>query len=149
MKTRKLVYPILLVLIVFSFSYCKKYEEGPTISVVPKNQRVANAWTLEAKFKNGTEQQVSDVERKSTLTLTADGKAEGKYTDGSFSYSGDGTWEFSEDKEEITIIITYSGFGMSGTDNKTYKILKLKSNELWLEYIDGDGDKIEYHYEPA
>lgn len=149
MKTKKVLFYLFLLTFSFSASFCSKYEEGPTVSFIPKTQRIANTWSLDARFKNGTEESLSSSDMKTTLTFTEDGDAEGAYTDGGFTYKGTGTWEFSDDKEEITVVITYSGFGFSITDEKTYKILKLKSDELWLEYTEDDGDKMEYHFEPA
>jgi hypothetical protein len=119
---------------ILSFTGCKKYPDGPTISLASKKARFANTWKISAILINGVEQSFYS-------SSTWDVKKDGTWIDTDVSSSDTGTWAFSSDKESVTI---------SYTDNSsadTYKILKLKSKELWLEETSGT-DKFEVHYEP-
>jgi hypothetical protein len=58
--------------------------------------------------------------------------------------TGSGTWEFNDDQTEVITKITYV---LGGTETDTFKILRLKEEELWLEN-NQDGDVVETHYEP-
>jgi len=131
-------------LVIFSafiliFSSCGKYEDGPALSVIPKKSRVANIWKIEKVF-------VNDVDRTSLyeafistykLELTKDEKLTETYTNTLGSVSENGTWELTNSNEDIT-------FTISGTKT-TYKIMRLKMNEMWLERTDA-GQKFTRHY---
>jgi len=103
---------------------CKKYQKGPRLSICSKKARVVAKWEFEINPDNNT------VSWRSTFG-------------GSTMYIGDiveltkdmkvlwngldyGTWAFDDDKEEI-VINTASG-------NKFWYIIKLKNNNLWVEY---------------
>jgi hypothetical protein len=58
--------------------------------------------------------------------------------------TGSGTWEFNNDKTDVITKITYT---IGGTETDTFKILRLKEVELWLEN-NQDGNVVETHYEP-
>lgn len=118
-------------------SSCGKYEDGPKISFATKKGRMVNTWKLVAVFEDGVQQptistEVRDIKKDGTFTETQ----------GSSSYVG--TWSFSSDKESVTF--TENG----GSYSITYKILRLKSKELWLEYMftySIYSYTLEYHYE--
>jgi hypothetical protein len=46
-----------------------------------------------------------------------------------------------------TEVITKITYALGGTEIDTFKILRLKEEELWLENNE-DGDVVETHYEP-
>ena len=116
---------LLVVLVGFSFSSCKKYEEGPALSFRSKKARVVNKWIVE---------KATDLYDNIDIT--------GEYTNLNleFADNGDylendsklGTWDLDKDKEYIVVI--------QNPDTFKYRIIKLKekslivetqSNELW------------------
>jgi len=67
------------------------------------------------------------------------------WVSGSQSTTIEGTWEFDDSKEHLITKFSYSLLGQTTTTTVTYKILRLKSNEMWLEEQDGD-DTYKYYY---
>ena len=131
---------VLMSLAVFAFVFvgCKKYEEGPTISLASKKSRVVNTWTIEKWIDNGT-----DITQAYLLLypdFTVDMKKDNTYI---LTYTGSlsetGTWDFDSKKEHI--VRTPSG----GSSATSYEIIRLKSNELWVKEVDGS-DVTEIHY---
>ena len=120
---------------------CKKYEEGPFISLRTKTERIANTWRVDEYFLNNTNQ-TSTIDTwmpNYTQTFTK----EGTYSYHTNFFDGSGTWDFIDQKEKIRIVVS-SSFGDDITD---IYILKLKEKELWYYYLDGN-DKHEFHLIP-
>lgn len=121
----KLLFSVLS--LVFIFTACNKYEEGPKFSLLTKKARISGTWKLEKTIDaDGTVEYHNDTER---MTIEKDGTV--KFTEDGFSING--SWEFISDKEAISFII--SVFGESVVENFT--ILRLKNKELWLKDSDG------------
>lgn len=139
---KNLFYILLVGLI--TFSACKKYEEGPGISLRSKSSRLEGDWKAEEFYINGEKQEEDPNEEEHVTTFTKDGK----YIQKEGQHQTEGTWEFVNDKEEIKVYMTDTSSGMTFTYDFTYKILKLKNNELWLELTIGS-DKYEIHMVPA
>ena len=129
----KIVAVVSVVIFVWAISSCK-YDDGPKISLATKKSRVANVWKIEKSFTNGSENlcdQVCKNERdKFIIVLTKDGNVmvKGELLDQ--SYESFGEWQFSSDKTEIGIKMKCRA------EFDYYKILRLKSEELWTEYTD-------------
>lgn len=119
-----------------SFTGCNKYEDGPTISLLPKKMRLVNEWETEKVFYNGVEQAASASWENETVEFKSNGDYVYTSTSGSSSSSITGSWEFDNNKEELLITTTIIGL----TNSSKSKILRLKSNELWLEYTDALGN---------
>ena len=115
---------------------CKKYDEGPALSLKSKKSRVANEWKIEYAydFKDG-EDETADYFGE-TWEFSKDGEWLER-ENGSIDKSG--TWEFVSDKETLKIVRTGTG---SSTDH--YDILKLKEKEMWLK-----DDEDELHLVPT
>ena len=118
---------------ILSFTGCGKYEDGPSLSLKTKKGRITNQWKLTAELYNGTPQslisnEVIDIKKDDTFVITWGSSSE------------TGTWAFSSDKESVTFTPNNS------SSANTYKILRLKSNELWLQEIYGSST-YEYHYD--
>lgn len=99
----------------FTFTGCKKYEEGPGLSLRSKKSRLVNEWKLDkliSSSSSSTPEMTMDIKRDGTVTIT--------YS----SSSSERKWDLSSSKESLTITGTTSG--------TTYDIIKLKSKELWL-----------------
>ncbi len=67
------------------------------------------------------------------------------WVNGSQTTKSEGAWEFYDSKEHLGTKFTYTYLGQSTTVTTSYKILRLKSNEMWLEEVDG-GDTYKYYY---
>ena len=123
---------IFLGLTIFSIQGCKKYSEGPLISLKSRTERVANTWKVDNYKINGTDYTSLLTDYTETFTK-----------EGNYSYTweildGSGTWVFQNNDMEIRI---------TGTDNQsseTLIILKLEEKQFWYYYMDGN-DKKEFH----
>jgi hypothetical protein len=136
----------LLLLSLVGVSGCKKYPDGPTISLLPKSWRLEENWKKQKVYKNGTD--ISDLSASKTKSESFNIKKDGSFTydatltSGSISYAG--TWAFSSDKTVVYFTYVYG----SNYQNDTYLILRLKEDDLWMRWIDPSGDEYEYHYVP-
>lgn len=132
-----------LVLGGIAFTACKKYEDGPGLTVLTKTQRVAGTWELEAYLENGVDK-TTDY-RQFVTSETNEFTKDGAYTMSANTILGTvndaGTWEFINDKLEIK---TQSN--TAGADPDTMVILKLKSKEMWVTEKTPGSTVEEYHY---
>jgi hypothetical protein len=141
MKSLKLFSFALLAVVVVLGTSCGKYEEGPGFSLMTKNARVAGVWKLEKYVSaNGTVTN-AEADDNTTFEFTKDGSVIITYMDGGVSFTVNGTWEFTKDKEYIKTTTTF--FGQTSVDE--VKILRLTNKEFWT--VDDDGD--ETHLIPA
>lgn len=117
----------ILAVVVFIMPSCGKYEEGPAFSLLPKKSRVANIWKIEKVFVNDVDQTDAFQEFINTykLELTKDELINESYTTTLGTFTEQGTWAFENGTDQIA-------FTISG-DKEVYKIIRLKSNEMWLE----------------
>ncbi|HEV7231192.1 MAG TPA: hypothetical protein VGO45_07690 [Bacteroidia bacterium] len=136
----------LLLLSLGCISGCKKYPDGPAISLLPKSWRLEENWKKQKVYKNGTD--ISDLYLAKTKSESFNIKKGGAFTydatnsSGSISYSG--TWAFSTDKT----VVYFSYYYGANYLNDSYLILRLKEDDLWMKWIDPSGDEYEYHYVP-
>ncbi len=132
---------VISIIAIFAFSSCGKYEDGPAFSLASKKSRLVNVWQLDKAFENGVEVQLSADDKDDYMEFTKDNKIKATIVSGSQSTTVEGTWEFDSKKENIITKITVMGI----TIEQTLKILRLKSNELWVEEKDGN-DVHKYYY---
>jgi hypothetical protein len=136
MKTGKLVLGLSLITAI-TFASCKKYEEGPVISLRSKKERVANTWQIEVAYNDGED--VTEEYDEYTVKFTKDGDAElaALYSWGGFSYEYEtnGTWSFMNNSEELEV--DYE----DDDADEVYQILKLEEDELWLR-VKGEEDEL-------
>lgn len=123
---------VLFLVFALSFTGCGKYEEGPSFSLRSRTNRVVNTWAIDRVF----------IEDKDASTLmqgfinsyriefTKDDRVIEKYTSDIGTHTNLGTWRFEDSYARI--LINYSG------RVKSYKILRLASDEMWLEEMDND-----------
>ena len=120
--------------LVVIFTGCKKYEEGPAISLTPRAERIANTWVIEKATSEGND--VTENFDQYEIYFTSDGDSElsADYEVFGITYSTEtqGTWEFQNDDENLAVDYADDDF-----DN-TYQILKLTEEELWLREIGQD-----------
>lgn len=143
MKTHKKLFSAAILCVfasttLFFSEGCKKYEDGPALSLRTKTHRVVNTWKIEQYLVNDTN--VTD-----SLRITS--YKENYNDDGSWSRSyivnGDtatinstGTWAFANKKEELALSCTDSVQVMQGVyiSPASLKILRLKEKELWYSF---------------
>ncbi|MEI6022118.1 MAG: DUF5004 domain-containing protein [Bacteroidota bacterium] len=138
MKTKTILLAILATFITITLlSSCKKYVDGPMISLRTKKARVTGDWKLESATSNGTDITSSfnsnfewNIEGDETFKMKAVGS-------GTLLTEITGTWKFGEDKDDIY-------FTPSGGTETSYRITRLKNKELWFYNTLSNGDKIAY-----
>ena len=129
MKLTKLT--LLIFILAFLFSSCKKYEEGPILSTFPKKTRLTNYWhKLDASGDIPIEGTHIHIQNDGYFEIISD----------SYSERMIGTWEWGDNKEYITVETDEqeSGSYYEGSSSKTFtfQISKLKLTEL---IISGNG----------
>lgn len=103
--------------ILFGGVSCKKYEEGGRLGAA--DRKIVNSWTVEKAI---------DLETGGDITADFSGEIWEFTKDDIFVKNGEakGTYSFTEDKLTL-VILEYDG------SSDSYRILKMKSNEMWLE----------------
>jgi hypothetical protein len=122
---------------------CKKYEDGPALSLLTKKMRAVGVWEIESYYENDVDK-TSDYRQlvdSETFELKKDGAYTSSVTNGSVTLSDNGTWEFINDKEEIK---TQSN--QSNSDPDTLVILRLKNKEMWVTEKTPGSVRQEWHY---
>lgn len=136
-STNFLIAALIVALALTGIAGCKKYEEGPSLSLRSRTARVANTWKMEKVMYNSTDITGSLTSINYTETYDKDGN----YSYSSNSSSGSGQWSFQNDDTEI------KRNGVSSQSTETLKILKLKEKSFWYSYTDGN-DVYEFHFIP-
>lgn len=143
----KAVIKLSFILALFSFvaTSCGKYEEGPKISLASKNARLINTWKIDEVFKNGAAQTVTADEKDDYYEVKKDGVLSVTFVSSGYTMTYAGTWEFTADNANLRLAYTGSLLGIPFTSDEEYTILRLTSDELWLEQVEGS-NTFEYHY---
>jgi hypothetical protein len=126
MKHKNKIAIIALLALSFSastFQSCKKYENGPTLSLRSRTQRVSNVWKIENYTLDGVD-----------LTNQVKGYTETFDTDKNYSYSwgllsGKGKWDFQNDDKEVKV------YGIDGQTSRVLTILKLEEKSFWYKSV--------------
>jgi hypothetical protein len=132
------------------FVSCKKYENGPSLTLLSKKERAANIWSLQMVKENGTDKTNDYKNLLQNYKLNLD-KNNMKYTItwkalGLIDYSETGSWEFSSDK--LYLVLKKDATSNSTSTTSNWKILKLKEKELWVEYSSSNNILTEIHFVP-
>lgn len=114
---------LLLLVGVFSFSGCSKYEEGSNFTILTKKMRLTNTWKLTSNMVNGIE--TFDGSYTYILNMEKDGSGYIEISNSLGTERTEGTWELSSDKEDL-ILKDDEG------NTTTYEIIQLKANDLKL-----------------
>ena len=135
MKRVSIVILVLGAITLATIPSCKKYPDGPKLSLRSRSERVANTWKVENYKVNGTD-----------FTSLVSSYIETFSKDGAFSYSwgianGSGKWTFQNSDKEIKLN------GVDGQSSRTLFIMKLEEKAFWYYYMDGN-DKEELHLIP-
>jgi len=103
---------------------CKKYEEGPALSIYSKKARVVGKWEFEINPEsNGTDWLDNSGNFTPYVGDNVEFTKEMKVKWNDVDY---GTWKFDADKEYIVV--------NNGTNDRYWFIIKLKNNNLWVHY---------------
>jgi hypothetical protein len=122
---------------------CKKYEDGPALSLLTKTMRATGVWEIESYFENDVDK-TSDYRlliSSESVELKKDGAYSSSFTSGSLTISDNGTWEFISDKEEIKMLSS-----QAGSQPDTLVILRLKNKEMWVTEKTPGSIRSEWHY---
>lgn len=140
--------PLLVVLLITALSYssCKKYDEGPLLSLHTQKARLKNYWIMEKVLKNGADY-TRDFLRDDDLfllNLTEDDRFYW-YTkkDGITTSLVDGGWTLNSKEDWLnmsTLLQTPDRF-CSG-----YKIIRLTQKEFWVKTGCINQDELEIHF---
>lgn len=114
-NTKNYLFLSIAVIISLAITSCGKYEDGPGFSLLTKTARMTNKWEL--KSVDGeiipAGEAVLDLKKDGSMSINEDG------------YITDGSWDFSNDKEDLHLTIFGEGI--------VFKIRRLTNKELWLE----------------
>ena len=114
-KTKIYLFLSIAVIISLAITSCGKYEDGPGFSLLSKTARMTNKWELKSV----------DGETIPAGEAVLDLKKDGSFSINEDGYIIDGSWEFSNDKEDLRLNMFGEGI--------VFKIRRLTNKELWLE----------------
>ena len=132
---QSLVLVLALAFVMPGMQSCKKYEEGPAFSLRTKKARLVNKWKVTAFTVN--DNNALDLVKDYTYEFKDDNTV--VITDG--SNTTEGTWEFSDDKSNLIV--------NTGGSADSWTIMRLKNDELIVEYTDENNNQYRAEYEPA
>lgn len=142
---KRFVFLVLLAAIVaLPTTSCKKYPEGPSLTVIPKAIRLDGNWKVNQVLRNGNDW--TDAYRlivtDEYISFTRDGSYSADFTFPVLGTSSEqGSWEWGDKKESIRIIV--------GSDVDEFEIIRLTQDEFTIEYTEANGDVVRYYYVTA
>jgi len=128
-----------------TISSCRKYEEGPNISLRKKEARVTNNWRVESAQLNGAEVSADPYWTKQKHYM---------YRDGNYvvtiinpvtleAKNLQGTWTLYDNDRKLAL--TTKNFSGNIDSTNDYNILKLYNNQMWIRKTD---NSLELHFVP-
>jgi hypothetical protein len=117
---------VLLAMVLVSVG-CKKYEDGPGLSLRSKRERIINTWKAEVALMDDVDATAwfSDWE----LDIREDGRIVITDLDDRDSVvTQNGFWDFVNEQQEVRFLYTVPAVA---ADRKTVTILRLKDKEFW------------------
>ena len=131
--------------IVVGISSCRKYEEGPNISLRTKKARITNNWRYESAEVNGMEVSSDPFYAKQKHYFYRDGKYIQTIIDpvSLEARNLQGSWLLYDNDKKIAITVKIPPAYLDSTSN--YSILKLYEKQMWLRTTDNSR---EYHFTP-
>lgn len=112
-----------IVLVMFIFSGCKEYEEGPAIFLRSSEKRLTNTWVVDGVFIDGEEQEdAKDAYEGYSITYEKDE---------SVKVNGVDTKKFWILQDDILTVTN-----ASSTSQEVNKIVRLTSKQLWLQELE-------------
>ncbi|MBK7763782.1 MAG: hypothetical protein IPI46_10500 [Bacteroidetes bacterium] len=131
--------------VMVSISSCRKYEEGPNISLRTKKARVTNNWKYESAQVDGIEVSLNPYYAKQKHYFYRDGKYIQTIIDPVTLEARNlqGTWVLYDHDKKIAITTKNFSGNIDSTTN--YSILKLFEKQMWLRTTDNSR---EFHFAP-
>ena len=131
--------------ILATISSCRKYEEGPNISLRTKKARITNNWKYESAQVNGNEVSLDPYYAKQKHYFYRDGKYIQTIIDPVTleACNLQGTWSLYDHDRKISI--TTKNFSGNIDSTNEYSILKLYNKQMWLRTTDNTR---EFHFSP-
>lgn len=124
----------LLLALGLSLPACKKYDDGPLISLTPREERIANTWVIDKAIEAG--QDVTTSYDNYVLVLTtghaATLTAQYVFFGVPINTETSGTWAFADNDE--TLVLDFEDDVADGS----YVITRLTEPELWLRKTGDD-----------
>ena len=113
---------------IIALSGCKKYEDGPGLSLSSKKSRVAANWEFKKVLYNSFD------ETSEYLDYILEMEKDGDFNVVSNGNIDHGKWDFALDKEALD-------FRYDSGATERYNIKRLTEKDLWMEFIDS-GDTL-------
>lgn len=128
----------LLIGVVFLFTTCSKYDEGPNLSLYSRGKRVQGTWYFSRVLYNDVDSTEQYIQGRIEFLLgEGSGKDWGLYTWMIKPYSPDpndmklGGWKFSPEKDSIQMVVMAKN--AADYDTLKWKIKRLAYDEWWME----------------
>jgi hypothetical protein len=144
---KSIKHTLLFLIVVTTISSCKKYPDGPSLSLISRKERISNTWQISAYFENNIDKTTDfkNAFQNAKIVIDKNGNYNISYKAfGLADYTESGTWNFTNNDIDF---VTNPSTGTAST--ATHHILKLKEKELWYKE-DPDGSSVvrEYHLIP-
>lgn len=132
-----------ILFLLVGISGCKKYQDGPWLSLATKKSRLVNTWQVnEAIDRLGLE--VTAQFQGYSFQFEGDGSAQVIFPNPIDPDTLEGTWNWMDEKEILEWVLTGdTTFFLYGA-RASFDILRLKSGELWL----ADPENTKIYLEP-
>lgn len=143
---------ILIYLFFLVLSSCKKYDEGPGLSLRSRNARISNTWLIEKFKRNEIDSTSTYWSEGSEITFYENGNADltqlfhvkNNNIDTTIEIFHTGSWELVQNNNYLYFILT-NDFDNT-TDTSAFEIKKLKEKELQFKEPDYEGNKYSDEY---
>ena len=127
---------VLLMILLTTFSSCKKYEDGPFFSIYSKKERATGNWRFALVRENGVDK--TEEYASQSVNMQKNGNliwVQGYYDSHWDPYGPGGTWNFIDDKNQIEMHFTY---GTSEEFKYIWDITRLAYGDLRLRRYEDD-----------
>ncbi len=127
------------------FTACRKYEEGPNISLRRKEARVTNNWRIQSAMLNGVEVSVDPYWAKQKHYMYRNGDYVVTIIDPVTLEARNlqGKWTLYDNDRKIAL--TTKNFSGNIDSTNDFNILKLYENDMWIRKTD---NSLELHMVP-
>ena len=144
MKKISLLLAVAFIGMMFTTS-CRKYEEGPNVSLRKKEARVTNNWRIESAQLNGNEVSLDPYWSKQKHYMYRDGKYIVTIIDpvSLEARNLQGTWSLYDNDRKIAL--TTKNFSGNIDSTNDFSILKLYNKQFWIRKTD---NSLELHFIP-
>ncbi len=133
-----IVKTIIFLIVFTSLTTCKKYDEGPLLSLKSKKGRMVGKWKVEKVIDVASGADITTAYQSSLPNLVIEYKKDGSFT-WTTNTNCTGTWEFDDNKERLYTTFTGSA------DRTSVVILRLTNKELWVKTEEAINNE-EIHY---